>query len=42
MILTDTAIGLQLKDGQMQRLDEKDQSSIIAANFDDYTMSISL
>lgn len=26
----------------MQRLDEKDQSSIIAANFDDYTMSISL
>lgn len=42
VILTDTAIGLQLKDGQMQRLDEKDQSSIIAANFDDYTMSISL
>ncbi|MBR2392548.1 MAG: LptF/LptG family permease [Elusimicrobiaceae bacterium] len=42
VILTDTAIGLQLEDGQMQRIDEKDNSSIIAANFDDYTMSISL
>lgn len=42
VILSDTAIGLQLKDGQMQRVDEKDPSSIIAANFDDYTMSISL
>lgn len=42
VILTDTAIGLQLKDGQMQRLDDKDPSSFIAANFDDYTMSISL
>jgi len=42
IILTDTAIGLQLKDGQMQRVDGKDPSSIIAANFDDYTMSISL
>lgn len=42
VLLTDTAIGLQLKDGQMQRIDEKDSSSIIAANFDDYTMNISL
>ena len=42
IILTDTAIGLQLKDGQMQRVDSKDPSSIIAANFDNYTMSISL
>lgn len=42
IVLTDTAIGLQLKDGQMQRVDNKDPSSIIAANFDDYTMSISL
>ena len=40
--LTDTAIGLQLHDGQMQRLDSKDQSSFIAANFDNYTMHISL
>ena len=40
--LTDTAIGLQLHDGQMQRLDAKDPSSFIAANFDDYTMHISL
>ena len=40
--LTDTAIGLQLKDGQMQRVDNKDPSSMIAANFDDYTMNISL
>ena len=42
IVLSDTAVGLQLKDGQMQRVDEKDPSSIIAANFDDYTMSISL
>ena len=42
VILTNTAIGLQLKDGQMQRLDEKDPSSFIAANFDEYIMSISL
>ncbi len=42
IILTDRAIGLQLKDGQMQRIDAKDPSSIIAANFDNYTMSISL
>ncbi len=42
IVLTDTAIGLQLQDGQMQRVDSKDPSSIIAANFDDYTMSISL
>lgn len=42
IILTDKAIGLQLKDGQMQRIDAKDPTSIIAADFDDYTMSISL
>lgn len=42
VILTDKAIGLQLKDGQMQRIDAKDPASIIAANFDDYTMNISL
>lgn len=42
IILTDRAIGLQLKDGQMQRIDAKDPSSIVAANFSDYTMSISL
>jgi len=42
VILTDRAIGLQLKDGQMQRIDAKDPTSIIAANFDNYTMSISL
>ena len=42
VILSDTAIGLQLQDGQMQRVSAKDPSSIIAANFDDYTMSISL
>ena len=42
VILSSTAIGLRLKDGQMQRLDEKDPSSFIAANFDEYVMSISL
>lgn len=42
VILTDKAIGLQLKDGQMQRIDAKDPAAIVAANFDDYTMSISL
>ncbi len=42
IILTDSSIGLQLTDGQMQRIDAKDPSSIIAANFDKYTMSISL
>lgn len=42
VVLTDTAIGLQLHDGQMQRLDDKDPSSFIAANFDDYTLHISL
>lgn len=42
VILSDTAVGLQLKDGQMQRVDDKDPTSFIAANFEDYTMSISL
>ena len=42
IILTDTAIGLQLKDGQMQRVDSQDPSAIIAANFENYTMSLSL
>lgn len=42
VILSDTAIGLRLEDGQMQRLDDKDPSSFIAANFDEYVMSISL
>ena len=42
IILTDRAVGLQLKDGQMQRVSDKDPGSIVAANFDDYTMSISL
>ena len=42
VILTNTAIGLRLENGQMQRLDEKDPSSFIAANFDEYIMSISL
>ncbi len=42
VILTDRAIGLQLQDGQMQRIDAKDPTAIIAANFDNYTMSISL
>ena len=42
IILTDKAIGLQLQDGQMQRIDKKDPTAIIAANFDKYTMSISL
>ncbi len=42
VVLTDTAIGLELYDGQMQRLDEKDPSSFIAANFDTYTLHISL
>ena len=42
VILTDKAIGLQLQDGQMQRIDAKDPAAIIAANFDNYTMSISL
>ena len=42
VILTDRAIGLRLKDGQMQRIDAKDPTSIIAANFDDYIMTISL
>lgn len=42
IILTDRAIGLQLKDGQMQRINAKDPTSIIAADFDSYTMSISL
>lgn len=40
--LTDRAIGLQLHDGQMQRIDAKDPAAIIAANFDEYTMHISL
>ena len=40
--LSTTAIGLQLHDGQMQRLDSKDPTSFIAANFDDYTLQISL
>ena len=42
VILTDTAIGLQLRDGQMQRISTKDPSSIVAANFDQYMLSISL
>nr|QGT50793.1 hypothetical protein Elusimicrob2101_0560 [uncultured Elusimicrobia bacterium] len=42
VVLSDTAIGLQLKDGQMQRVDDKDPTAFIAANFEDYTMSISL
>lgn len=42
IILTDRAIGLQLQDGQMQRIDSKDPTAIIAANFDTYTLSISL
>jgi len=42
VILSKTAIGLHLTDGQMQRLDEKDPSSFIAANFEDYTISIPL
>lgn len=42
VILTDTAIGLKLQDGQMQRLDVKDPTAFTAANFDDYTMHISL
>ncbi|MBP5429795.1 MAG: LptF/LptG family permease [Elusimicrobiaceae bacterium] len=42
VLLSDSAIGLQLHDGQMRRLDGKDASSFIAANFDDYTMHISL
>lgn len=42
VILTSTAIGLELHDGQMQRLDAKDPSAFIAANFDTYTLHISL
>ena len=42
IILTDRSIGLQLQDGQMQRIDVKDPTSILAANFDSYTLSISL
>ena len=42
VLLTDTAIGLSLHDGQMRRLDDKDSTAYIAANFDDYTMHISL
>ena len=42
VILTDTAIGLELHDGQMRRLDDKDPSAYTAANFDDYMMHISL
>ena len=42
IVLSDTAIGLQLTDGQMQRLDSKDQTSFIAANFAKYLMNISL
>ncbi len=42
IVLGETAIGLELKDGQMQRVSKKDPSAVIAANFDEYTMSISL
>ncbi|MBR2864784.1 MAG: LptF/LptG family permease [Elusimicrobiaceae bacterium] len=42
ILLSDHAIGLQLKNGQMQRIDAKDPTAIIAANFDQYTMSIAL
>ncbi len=41
VILTEQTIGLELHEGQMQRLKE-DQSAFIAANFDAYTMHISL
>lgn len=40
--LTKTAIGLRLQEGQMQRLDDKDPTSFIAANFKEYTMNIPL
>ena len=42
VVLTDNAIGLELHNGQMQRLDDKDPSAFIAANFDDYLVHISL
>ena len=42
VVLSKTAIGLNLQDGQMQRLDAKDPSSFIAANFDEYTLNIPL
>ena len=42
IILTDTAIGLQLTDGQMQRVEKKNPSAFIAANFARYLMNISL
>ncbi len=42
ILLTSSAIGLHLKDGQMQRLNNKDSTSFIAANFEDYIMNISL
>ena len=42
VVLTDHTIGLELYDGQMQRLEEEDPSSFIAANFDTYTLHISL
>ena len=42
VVLSKTAIGLQLTEGQMQRLEEKDPTSFIAANFDKYTLSIPL
>ena len=42
VILDDKTIGLALHDGQMQRLDDKDPSAFVAANFDDYTLHISL
>lgn len=42
VLLTSTAIGLELHNGQMRRLDEKDPSAYVAANFEDYTMHISL
>ena len=42
IILSDTAIGLRLSDGQMQRVDKQNPSSFIAANFASYLMNISL
>lgn len=42
VVLNETAIGLSLQNGQMQRLDDKDPSAFIAANFDNYEMHLSL
>ena len=42
VILSNHAIGLELHDGQMQRLDAQDPTAFIAANFENYIMHISL